>query len=616
MTSRTCSTTGPRRQPFALRPLNGALLGCALALAGCSNLADRVEGNADEAEMKTSGLLRDVGRSAPGAIISSTPLVTHEKGIWLGRAPMKLGEAPLPPLFYQNATFDRSIGSLSELAERLTLRSGIPSRVNSEAQAVASEAFRRGGRSMPSPRGASSAGSLIPMPPGTPSAPGSMGNMGSMGAPSDPSGLVLGSPGPGLGDSAPTRAGRTSFQSDPVSGTIRISYANGTFKGLLDTAAARFGVSWKYADGVIQFFHTDARTYQIHAVPGDSSFTANVSSGSTGVGGGGNGGGGGGGGSGGAGGGSGGSVSANNSQNTAVASKLSVYTSIENAIKVMLSPHGKVLASPATGAITVVDTPDSLERIGAYIDNENKALARQIVLNVTVLSVSLNRGDEYGIDWKLVYGGIKRKYGINNNFPGLADNPVAFSAGILGMSKLAGSEVIIRALSEQGKVRRQTTASVVTLNNQPVPVQVARQTSYLQSSQTSIVAQVGTSSSLVPGVVSSGFNMSILPHVLTNGTVMLQFSMDISTLRGLRRIDSGTSHIETPELDTRNFLQRVAMKSSETLIISGFEQTDENIDNRGLGTPKNMLLGGGVTANSNKEVIVILITPVATTSST
>jgi len=605
MTSRTFSTTGPRRQPFALRPLSAALLGCALALAGCSNLADRVEGNADEAELKTSGLLRDVGRSAPGAIISSTPLVTHEKGIWLGRAPVKLGEAPLPPLFYQNATFDRSIGSLSELAERLTLRSGIPSRVNAEAQAVASEAFRRGGRSMPSPRGASSSGSLIPLPPGTPSAPGNMGNIGT---PSDPSGLMLGGPGPG--DSAPTRAGRTSFQADPVSGAIRISYANGTFKGLLDTAAARFGVSWKYADGVIQFFHTDARTYQIHAVPGDSSFTANVSSGSTGVGSGT------GGGSGGGGGGSGGSVSANNSQNTAVASKLSVYTSIENAIKVMLSPHGKVLASPATGAITVVDTPDSLERIGAYIDNENKALARQIVLNVTVLSVSLNRGDEYGIDWKLVYGGIKRKYGINNNFPGLAGNPVAFSAGILGMSKLSGSEVIIRALSEQGKVRRQTTASVVTLNNQPVPVQVARQTSYLQSSQTSIVAQVGTASSLVPGVVSSGFNMSILPHVLTNGTVMLQFSMDISTLRGLRRIDSGSSHIETPELDTRNFLQRVAMKSSETLIISGFEQTDENIDNRGVGTPKNMLLGGGVTANSNKEVIVILITPVATTSST
>jgi type IVB pilus formation R64 PilN family outer membrane protein len=125
------------------------------------------------------------------------------------------------------------------------------------------------------------------------------------------------------------------------------------------------------------------------------------------------------------------------------------------------------------------------------------------------------------------------------------------------------------------------------------------------------VAQVGTTSSLIPGVVTSGFNMSILPHVLTNGTVMLQFSIDISTLRGIRTISSNNNRIESPELDTRNFLQRVSMKSSETLVISGFEQTDENVDNRGVGSPKNMLLGGGLKANSNKEVIVILITPVA-----
>jgi type IVB pilus formation R64 PilN family outer membrane protein len=144
-----------------------------------------------------------------------------------------------------------------------------------------------------------------------------------------------------------------------------------------------------------------------------------------------------------------------------------------------------------------------------------------------------------------------------------------------------------------------------------VPVQVARQTTYLQSSQTSIVAQVGTTTTLVPGVVTAGFNMSILPHVLTNGTVMLQFSTDISTLRGISQIESNGSKIQTPELDTRNFLQRVAMKSNETLIISGFEQTDDNVGYKGVGTPRNFLLGGGVNAGGTKEVMVVLITPVA-----
>jgi type IVB pilus formation R64 PilN family outer membrane protein len=559
-----------------------------LLLGGCSPLAERIDSNADEAEGKTSGLMKNVGKAAPGAVVATSPLVTHDSGIWLGKNVIKLSEAPLPPIFYQPATFDRSISSLSELAERLTLRSGIPSRVNSDAQNIAAEAFRRGGRSAPAIKPPSGVPPLN-MPPGAPGMPGD-GSIGdaSRGATATP---------------------RAVFQVDPAGGGVRITYANGSFKGLLDTAAARFGVSWKYADGVIQFFHTQARTFQINAVPGDSTFTASVTSGAASTGGVAGGGGSSGGGSGGASGGS--AVSASNSQNTGVASKLSVYTGIESAIKVMLSPHGKVLASPATGAITVVDTPDSLDRIATYIDSENKALSRQIVINVTVLSVSLNRGDEYGIDWNLVYNGLDRRFGIKNTFANSSTNAVGFSAAIMGNSKFSGSDVMMKALSDQGKVRRQTTASVVTLNNQPVPVQVARQTTYLQSSQTSVVAQVGTTSSLIPGVVTSGFNMSILPHVLTNGTVMLQFSIDISTLRSIRTITSNNNRIESPELDTRNFLQRVSMKSSETLVISGFEQTDENVDNRGVGSPKNMLLGGGVKANSNKEVIVILITPVA-----
>jgi hypothetical protein len=69
-------------------------------------------------------------------------------------------------------------------------------------------------------------------------------------------------------------------------------------------------------------------------------------------------------------------------------------------------------------------------------------------------------------------------------------------------------------------------------------------------------------------------------------------------------------------MDTRNFLQRVAMKSNETLIISGFEQTDDNLDKQGVGKPNIYALGGGFKAGSTKESIVILITPTTTATGT
>lgn len=568
-----------------------ALAPWALVIGGCASIG-KMEADVDKASDKTTSLVKEVGRTAPGAVLPSAPLVTHAGGIWLGKNIVKLGQPALPPIFYEPTTFDRTIYSLSELAERITLRSGIPSRVTADTLAVSNMAFRK------TAGAATVGGAMPPLPAGLPGEPGAPPVL-----PAAP-----GAPLPRMPSANPPTQQLLPLAADAAGGGVRLSYANGSLKGLLDTAAARFGVSWKYVDGAIQFFHTESRNFQINAIPGDSTFTATVTSGASSTGGVSSGAGG----ASGSGSSSGGSaVSANNTQNTGVASKLSVYTGIESAIKVMLSPYGKVLASPATGAITVVDTPDSLERIAAYIEGENKALSRQIAINVTVLSVSLSNSDAYGINWDVVYNSLNRNFGISNTFTPATSGGGSFTAGIVGGSKFSGTTAVINALSEQGKVRRQTTASVVTLNNQPVPVQVARQTTYLQSSQTSIVAQVGTTTTLVPGVVTAGFNMSILPHVLTNGTVMLQFSTDISTLRNIRQIESNGSRIESPEVDTRNFLQRVSMKSNETLIISGFEQTDDNLDYKGVGTPRNFLLGGGVNATGNKEVMVVLITPVA-----
>ncbi len=530
-----------------------------LLLSACGGMSARLDKTIDDTGGQVATLVRDTGHTANGIVARAPSSVSHESGIWLGKDVVKLGQPALPKIFYETAVFDKTVASLAELAERISVRTGLPVKVTPDALDVAA-AMR--------------------------------GAAGAAGAP-----LPSGAPVPPLPGGAP------SARSAPV----RIYYTNGNLRGLLDTAAARFGVSWKYADGTIQFFHTESRTFQINTLPGDSTFNATVTSGAasspgTGAGSGGAAAGAGGGGSGATSG-----VTANNSQNTAVASKLSVYGSIESVIKAMLSSYGKVVISPATGSITVVDTPDTLDRVAAYVENENKTLERQVVINVTVLAVSLKDSENYGINWNLVYNTLRRTYGLTS--APFAMDGTRFSAGILGDSRFAGSTAIIDALSKQGKVRRQTTASVITLNNQVVPLQVAKQTSYLQQSQTTVVPQVGTTTTLMPGTVTSGFNMSILPHVLANGTVLLQFSTDISALNTIREVESGTSKIETPEIDTRNFLQRVAMKSNETLIISGFEQTDDNLDRQGVGSPRNAALGGGIKAATDKESIVILITP-------
>ncbi|WP_378997110.1 PilN family type IVB pilus formation outer membrane protein [Paraherbaspirillum soli] len=536
-----------------------AMLAAAALVTGCTGLTEKLDNSSIEAGARAGRLAKQVGHSEP--VAGNKPSVTHESGIWLGNNAIKLDRSVLPPIFYESTVFDRTVYSLAELAERISLRSGIPVKVMPDALLAA--------------------GGKVP------------GN-GAAGA-ATPNVVVDGMPPPGM------------FAGGQQSQGMHIVYS-GNFKNFLDSVTTRYGIFWKYSGGTIQFFYTDTRTFQIKAIPGDSAVSASVNSGSvTGDSGGG------GGSSGGAVGG--GTSNSNNTQTTAVKSQLAVYPSIEKSVTAMLSASGKVVSSPATGTITVVDTPDTLERIANFIESENKSLSQQVMLNVTVLAVTVNDGDNYGINWSLMYGDLFRKFGIKNTLASAAtDSSTAFSAGILttSSSKLAGSSLVIDALSSQGQVRRETSASVVTLNNQPVPVQVAKQTSYLKSSTTTLTSNVGATSSLNPGVVTSGFNMTILPHVLNNGTVMLQFSVDISALRKIGEVKSGdgSNLIQTPEVDTRNFLQRVSMKSNQTLIISGFEQTDDNLDRQGVGKANNYLFGGGFKAQANKEVIVILVTPI------
>lgn len=557
--------------------MRGSVLTCAFVaalLAGCTGLAQRVATAVDRDHAQAQRVLADT-RDGRAHVAESSDGVIVSDGIWLSGSPIRLErDAALPAVFSQPATFDREVGSLREFAEHVSRLSRIAARVSPDAAA-----------------------GPHPVPATPPSVP-------VIGASPPPLPTV-----PGLSAETGTRAWGASQRT-------RIVYRNGDLRGLLDTAAARFGVSWKYSGGAIEFFFTDTRTFQVSAIPGDATVNANVVSGASSDGSAAQAGGYGQAGTAATGAGSGNgtaTVTSNNTANTVVNSQLSVFNSLRASIQAMLSHYGSVVSSPATGSITVTDTPDVLDRVAAFMEAQNAALSKQVLINVTVLSVAQSAQDSYGINWTAVYQALGTAFTITNVFPTTATNPVSLAAQVITPnSRAAGTQAIISALSSQGRVRRKTSASITTLNNQPVPLQVATQQGYLASVSTTNTANVGSSTALVPGTVTTGFNMTLLPHILENSTVLLQFYTNISSLIQLRTVPAGNGQsIQVPEVDTRNFLQRVSMKSGETLILSGYEGVNDDLAQRGVGAPSNYLLGGGFDGSRQREAIVILITPVA-----
>ena len=473
--------------------------------------------------------------------------------------------------------------NLNEIATTVSALSGWPVLVAADVLAGAGPA---------APATAAANGS-VPLPPGQPFAPGARAAaLGPL-----PAGFPAAMPAPPAG---PISA-HSSFQAN---------YA-GSLTGFMNLVAAYYGISWKPQATALRFYLLESRSFRIAALPGDARLSSSVDAGaSTGA----NGGGSMAAAPGAATGGGAATQSGASSNSTGLSfSGLSVWSAIEASVRQMLGPAGRVVASPATGTLTVTDTPPVLDRVAEYLEEQNRSLNRQVSVHVRVLSVELEEGETYGIQWDLVY---RRLAGAHPYAIGLRTAAVtAEGVGNLVLtappnsgSRWAGSQAMISALSTQGRVTELTSASVVTLNNQPVPVNVGRRVSYLAASATSQTANVGSTTSLTPGTVSTGFSMTLVPHIVDDQELLLQYAVDLSSLLRIKTISSGGSTIEAPDVSTSSFLQRVRLKSGEILVVAGFDQDNLSAVAQGVGHPENTLMGQR-KGSSKRTMLVILIQP-------
>lgn len=468
--------------------------------------------------------------------------------------------------------------NLNDIAGVLSALTGWPVHIASDVQAAAGTASATAttASGAPLPPGAPSPLALRPRPDGPLPGPLAAGSQ-----PIPPGPITVGSP-------------------------FHANYA-GSLTGFLNLVAAYYGISWKAHAGGLRLYLLESRSFRVAALPGDARLASSVDAGANTAGSNGSG-------SGNGTAGAGATQSGASSNSTGLSfSGLSVWTAIEAAVRQMLGAGGKVVASPATGTLTVTDTPAVLERVAQYLDEQNRSLNRQVSVHVRVLSVELEEGERYGIEWDLVYARLAgaAPFAIGLRSAAVTAEGVGnlvLSAPASSSSRWAGSQAMISALSTQGRVTELTSASIVTLNNQPVPINVGRRVSYLAASATSQTANVGSTTSLTPGTVSTGFSMTLVPHIVDGRELLLQYAVDLSSLLRIKTISSGGNSIEAPDVSTSSFLQRVRLKSGETLVVAGFDQDNLSAVAQGVGHPENTLLGQR-SGNGKRSMLVILIQP-------
>ena len=378
-----------------------------------------------------------------------------------------------------------------------------------------------------------------------------------------------------------------------MSGLIDVSYT-GSLRGLLDTISSLSGYGWDYdaRTNRITFSAMQVRTYTIMAAPGVITYDSQVSnkskertSGSTNT------------------------VSSINttvyngdtsSQTSQVHTsniEMDIWKEIETAVKGLLSKRGTVSINQAAGTVTVRDSYTRLRDVTAYIDSINARLSRQVAITVRVWALELTDTSSAGLNLQALFE--------NNDV-----SVVAGSLGDLGSAstaavsvvkgKLKGSSGTIKALKEWGRATQLSSAGGLLMSNQPLPVQAIKRHAYL-AGMTLATSEYNQTSEITPGEVTTGFAMTIIPHILPDRRVILQYTVTLSALDSMEEIDREQVYVQLPQVSTRSFAQRSKMKMGQTLVLAGFEQSTQNLGNS-LG-----VLNTSRDADFSKTLLVVTI---------
>ncbi|MEJ6002717.1 hypothetical protein [Paucibacter soli] len=382
-----------------------------------------------------------------------------------------------------------------------------------------------------------------------------------------------------------------------------VDWRKGTLSSFLLHIAGRLNASWRVVDGDIEFFQNETRSFQVSLPPGSRTMNSSLTLGS--AGGGSSGGGSGGGGGGGSGGGSQSTVSSSLTINT--------FEAVLNGVKSLVSGEAggdqkksgkssQVVGNPELGLITVTGRPAMLERIARHIESINDRVAQNVFVQIKVMSVSINKDDYVGLG----LDGILTRGLSKVSLESPAAKPSGSGApGFLTLSRtgggLAGSEVVFGLLKQAGEVAIVRSGQVIAANGQPAGIQVADEVNYLAQVSTSVVANAGAQTSLTPGSRTVGFTASVLPLIMADSRLLLQYTLNLSSLLGLTQNSSGGQTIQTPQISSQTLQQQAYVRDGESIVLFGFEQ-DRSAADRSLG-----IAGGGSNTSRNRQAIVIVM---------
>jgi MSHA biogenesis protein MshL len=279
------------------------------------------------------------------------------------------------------------------------------------------------------------------------------------------------------------------------------------------------------------------------------------------------------------------SVTTLNASKVITTSNVDFWKEIEKVVQTIVGGEegNSVVVNPQASLLVVRANSADQENVARFLEQAQRNLQRQVVLETKILEVQLNDGFQAGISWEKLGGDVSG--GVNGDtIDGPTDIDGVFSA-VLSFGDFTG---LIQLLQTQGEVRVLSSPRISTLNNQKAVIKVGTDEFFVtevssSSSTTTAAGITEPTQDLTLTPFFSGISLDVTPQIDQNEVVTLHVRPTVSRVVDQNKtIVLGEDNVFNLPLALSTSRQSdsiVRARSGQVVVIGGLLQNNnENTD--------------------------------------
>jgi len=276
-----------------------------------------------------------------------------------------------------------------------------------------------------------------------------------------------------------------------------------------------------------------------------------------------------------------------------------------NILKNISKNYKEPIIDKNAGLVTVTGTKYQLSEVKKYLDQLNKSLGREVLIDVHIYSVELSSSHKTGIDWS------KLSIGMNvNNVPlrarYLGGSQSVFNSASFNMNGF------LNFLAQNGNVNSISNPKIVTLNSQKAIISIGDTVYYKYVSKVTPDNNGNTITEYKIDKLFVGVLLDITPQISKDGEIILNINPKISAFKNLAQLND-TNRDMPPDTKDNTLMSVVKLKDNQTLVLGGLITNDKSLVVNGVPILKEIpiikYLFSSKDKITSKKELVFVITP-------